>query len=249
MIYCYFGNFVVRCVSTNSRLDCFAFESQTRQTPSAADNGGHLKRASSRHSHASAAHPVTTHFPRDRSLSCIPTIFSRVSLIAPSRYLGLYIQQVVGEDWREDESQDVHFDDILSNIARDVASRAPPTPRQVCHALLYAVGGQRRFSKYDNREMVALCRVDCWIMPTANSIACTSSRQLDMHKFHCHTCILYFSSVNSLRIRSKCGRHLGHPGLQENKFHEPVGRASECGDKLRTSRCIFVVASYRTVIY
>lgn len=64
---------------------------------------------------------------------------------------------MVGEDWEEDESQDVRFDDILSNIARDVASRAPPTPRQVCHTLLYAVGGDGRLSTYDNRELVAHC--------------------------------------------------------------------------------------------
>eukprot|EP00752_Nemacystus_decipiens_P009941 g8865.t1 len=34
------------------------------------------------------------------------------------------------EDWGEDESQDIQFDVIVSGIARDVASRAPPTPRQ-----------------------------------------------------------------------------------------------------------------------
>lgn len=35
----------------------------------------------------------------------------------------------------------MHFDDILSNIARDVSSRAPPTPRQVLHALPYEACG------------------------------------------------------------------------------------------------------------
>ncbi|CAN0216423.1 unnamed protein product, partial [Ectocarpus sp. 12 AP-2014] len=33
------------------------------------------------------------------------------------------------EEWGEDESQDIRFDDIVSSIIREVPSRAPPTPR------------------------------------------------------------------------------------------------------------------------
>lgn len=35
------------------------------------------------------------------------------------------------EEWGEDESQDIRFDDIVSSIIREVPSRAPPTPRSV----------------------------------------------------------------------------------------------------------------------
>lgn len=43
------------------------------------------------------------------------------------------LEQKGGDEWGEDESQDMHVDDIVSGIARDVASRAPPSPRQVRH--------------------------------------------------------------------------------------------------------------------
>ncbi|CAM9599517.1 unnamed protein product [Scytosiphon promiscuus] len=38
-------------------------------------------------------------------------------------------------DWAEDESQDICFDDIVSGINRDVASRAPPSPRHSTEAV------------------------------------------------------------------------------------------------------------------
>eukprot|EP00903_Cladosiphon_okamuranus_P014275 g13258.t1 len=40
------------------------------------------------------------------------------------------------EDWGEDESQDIRFDDIVSGIVRGVATRAPPTPWQPGEAVV-----------------------------------------------------------------------------------------------------------------
>lgn len=59
-----------------------------------------------------------------------------VTVITPCARKPILLQQATiptarGEEWAEDESQDIQFDDIVSGIVRDVTSRAPPTPRNV----------------------------------------------------------------------------------------------------------------------